>query len=85
MSQENPEISWSDCPFREMHFGHKHHERSEDLNGTVLRWVNAIAPEDLYHYAEGYIGSVKGSQAFVYDKELGLRTILMHRINYRNE
>ena len=82
MSKENPNISWEDCPFREMLFGHKHHEMSHDEKGTVIRWVNAIAPEDAYHYYKGYIGSVKGSQAFMYDKNIGLKNITYYRVNY---
>jgi hypothetical protein len=82
LARENPDISWLSHPHREAHFGHIHTEVAQDQDGVVLRWVPGLAPADHYHFQEGYTGSIKGSQAFVFDSEQGLKYILYHRVNY---
>jgi hypothetical protein len=82
LARENPDISWLSHPHRECHFGHIHTEVAQDMDGVILRWVPGLAPPDHYHFQEGYVGSIKGSQAFVFDSETGLRYILYHRTNH---
>lgn len=77
MSFEVPDL-WASTKFREWHTGDKHHKEDflykthEADNGVVIRILRSLTPPDAFHYNKGYIGALKASEAFLWDKENGL-------------
>ena len=67
---------WGETKYREFHLGHLHHERVKESGGIVFRRVSAITATDAWHTEKGYKGAVRKAQAFVWDKEHGLVTII---------
>jgi len=71
---------WSKCWYREYHTGHLHGQAAEKFIATedsvVLRTAPSIAPADEWHSANGYVGSRRGMECFVYKPEGGL--LAMH-------
>ena len=57
----------------EMHVGHIHHQVTQEENGIILRHLPTITPDDKWHYDKGFVGSVRGTICFVWDKKAGLR------------
>ncbi len=73
MALEEPEM-FGRTKFRYMNAGHYHSSQSrpytEDF-GCEVRYLSTLTPEDYWHYANGYIGSIKCGYAFIYDKNYG--------------
>ena len=75
MQIESPE-AWGKSVWREMHMGHLHTESTTTKNGIVFRRISAITATDAWHSENGFIGSVRQAQAFIWRKERGLVAIL---------
>ena len=75
MQIEAPE-AWGGSIWREMHMGHLHTERTVTKNGIVFRRISAITATDAWHSENGFIGSVRQAQAFIWDQEHGLQSIM---------
>lgn len=79
LPQEHPEL-WGRSVYREIHTGHLHSDA--ELTGTlteqgvVVRTHPALCPSDQWHFDEGYTGSPRAAQAFVYRKEGGLEAMV---------
>src|SRR3990167_3980718 len=77
MAYEVPEL-WARSKFREVHTGDKHHKEDyvhkthEDNSGVVVRILRSLTPPDAWHYNKGYIGALRASEAFMWDKKKGL-------------
>lgn len=71
MSIERPE-DWATTTYREYHLAHYHSEKTEEIGGIIFRWLPSITGSDSWHTECGYVGSVKRSYSFVYDKNRGL-------------
>lgn len=75
---------WSDCDNFEWHIGHVHHDTQSVLNvGSEasrirIRTLPALVATDAWHAKNGYL-SIRESQAYIWDKELGN----IAQINYR--
>lgn len=67
---------WGESRFREFHLGHLHSENSETKNGIIFRRISAITGTDAWHYDNGFVGSTRQAQSFLWHKELGLQAIL---------
>lgn len=74
MSVEVPEM-WARTKYREYHLAHFHSERCEEKGGVVYRWLPSTTGIDTWHYDSGYIGAIKRSYSFEWDKEFGLVAI----------
>lgn len=79
MPYEEPQL-WAQSTYREWHTGDKHHKddfvqktREMGGNGVVIRILRSLATADMWHYQKGYIGSLRASEAFLWDKEQGLK------------
>lgn len=78
MPMEEP-ILWAGSKFREWHTGDKHHKEdfvqktNEDSNGVVIRILRSLTTPDAWHYNKGYIGALKASEGFLWDKNEGLK------------
>jgi hypothetical protein len=67
---------WGDSSFREFHMGHLHTEDLKTRNGIIFRRISAITGTDAWHYDNGFIGSTRQAQAFLWHKVNGLQAIL---------
>ena len=63
---------WGDTKYREYHLAHYHSEKVEEKGGVIFRWLPSITGADTWSTECGYVGAVKRSYSFVYDKEKGL-------------
>jgi hypothetical protein len=75
MAAESPKI-WGDTVYRELHLGHLHTERVYEYAGLIIRRISSVTSADSWHTDSGYIGTVMKAQAFIWDKETGLETII---------
>lgn len=71
MQIERPK-DWGDTKYREYHLAHYHSEKVEEKGGIIFRWLPSITGTDTWSNDCGYIGAIKRSYSFVYDKEKGL-------------
>ena len=67
---------WGETKFREFHLGDLHHESVREDGGIIFRRISTITATDAWHAEQGYKGAVRKAQAFVWDKEHGLVTII---------
>ena len=72
---------WGRTTWREYHLGHLHTERAEEKNGITFRRISSITAPDAWHSENGFIGSVRRAQAFIWDKNKGLEAILNSNVN----
>lgn len=74
MSYEVPDL-WAQSTYREWHTGDKHHKEDyvhkthEADNGVVIRILRSLTPSDAWHYNKGYVGALRASEAFLWDKK----------------
>lgn len=74
MQVEAPEL-WGKSIFREFHMGHLHTEMTITNNGIIFRRISSITASDAWHAENGFLGSTRQAQAFMWHKELGLQAI----------
>ena len=67
---------WGKTDWREMHMGHLHTEQTTEKNGIVFRRISSVTAPDAWHTENGFVGTTRKAQAFVWDKERGLEVIL---------
>ena len=68
--------AWGRTRWHEIHLGHLHSEQAREENGIIVRNLSSVTGTDSWHYESGYIGAVKKSQSFIWDKEYGLTDII---------
>lgn len=71
MATEVPEL-WSKSIFREIHTGHWHREIAHDIKGITVRSLKSPTGTDAWHFGKGYIGNIKGAEAFIWHNKFGL-------------
>lgn len=71
MQIEKPS-DWGETKYREYHLAHYHSEKVEEKGGIIFRWLPSITGIDTWSNDCGYIGAVKRSYSFIYDKDRGL-------------
>lgn len=64
----------------EIHSGHIHHQQVLEQGGVILRYCPTITDSDEWHKTNGFIGNRRATQSFVWDKETGLKSIIMSGI-----
>ena len=85
IATEEPEM-WSRSKFREIHCGHKHKEMLNEYMGTKVRFIPAICGNDLWHKTQGYVGTLRCGQAYIWNKNRGLEGYLQTNVmNYEKE
>ena len=82
IATEQPEM-WSRSKFREVHCGHKHKEQLNEYMGTKVRFIPSICGNDAWHKTQGYIGTLRCGQAYIWNKNRGLEGYLQTNVmNY---
>jgi len=71
---------WSKCDYYFWKLGHYHHQITKDYKGVVVSVLPSLCGNDEWHSRRGYIGGVRGSQAFLYHKENGLVATYYHTV-----
>lgn len=72
----HPEI-WGQTYYREILTGHLHARRGRtvgdyfEAGGVITRISPALCPADWWHRNKGFVGSIRGVEAFTYDREQG--------------
>ncbi|KKL04014.1 hypothetical protein LCGC14_2620310, partial [marine sediment metagenome] len=65
--------AWGRTSWAEIHVAHKHHQITNEDNGVILRHLPTITPDDKWHYDRAFVGAVRATMSFLWDKEAGLR------------
>jgi len=69
---------WAQTTFRYMHLGHIHKAKSmcpvevDGQTGLTVEFLRALCPPDAWHCENGYVGSLRGADSFLYDKDAGM-------------
>ncbi|MDL2224665.1 hypothetical protein LJC20_00430 [Eubacteriales bacterium OttesenSCG-928-M02] len=71
MSVEVPEL-WAQATWREMHVAHIHSEKVEEDAGLIIRHCPTVTGTDAWHNLSGYVGAMKRSYSYEWDKVYGL-------------
>lgn len=79
IATEQPEM-WSRCKVREVHCGHKHKEMLNEYMGTKVRFIPSICANDNWHKTQGYVGTLRCGQAFIWNKNRGLEGYLQTNV-----
>lgn len=72
--------AWGRTKYHEFHMGHLHSEHTREVNGVIIRNLSSITGTDAWHNNSGYVGAIKKCQSFLWDKERGLKNIIVTSI-----
>lgn len=67
---------WAATKYKYCQCGHYHTESMKEIRGVKIHYLSSISAPDLYHFDNGYVGNIRQAQAFIFDKENGLESIL---------
>jgi len=83
-SDKDSKKYWSDTTFHEWHCGHRHRRKdvkytvldkstmlNEDL-GVTVKYLSSLTGTEEWHHKKGFIGQIKGADAFIWNDNLGL-------------
>lgn len=73
--------SWGRTKYREFHCGHLHSEHTREVNGVIIRNLSSFTGTDMWHRNSGYVGAIKKCQSFLWDKEKGLKNIIITTVD----
>jgi hypothetical protein len=68
--------AWGRTLFHEMHTDHIHSENVKEDGGLIWRTVSSMTGTDEWHKEAGYVGAVRKSQNFIYDRQKGLIEVI---------
>lgn len=63
--------------FHEWHTGHTHQSNTSEHHGIRVRVLPALCPPDKWHSEMGFVGNLRSSEAFVWDRQQGLIGIVI--------
>src|SRR5579863_268094 len=72
--------------YREVHTGHKHTTKAfgrvdvDEQHGVRVRILPSLTATDAWHKGKGFVGNIQACEAYIWDAEKGLDTILIHNI-----
>jgi len=64
--------------FHEWHTGHTHQTSTTEHHGIRVRVLPALCPPDKWHSEMGFVGNLRSSEAFHWDKIQGLTNIIIY-------
>lgn len=77
---------WADSVFREWHLGDIHHKKvfllkgEDDEGGVNLRYMRSLSGDDAWHNQKGYLGAIKGCEAYIWSYDWGLSANVNYNI-----
>lgn len=63
---------WGETIYAEVHAGHFHSQTTLEKDGLIVRYLPSMTSSDVWHYEKGYVGAVRSTVSFLWDKESGL-------------
>ena len=79
--QSEARMDWGSTKNSEVHCGHFHNQHTVvEKNGTIVRYLPTMAETDSWTYEKGFVGGIKSTVSFVWDKEIGLREMWFSNI-----
>jgi len=69
---------WGMSTCREVHTGHFHTRRATayrpyyETHGVVVRVLPSLSATDTWHHTQGYIGSLRAAESYLYSEETGI-------------
>lgn len=73
--------AWGRTKYREWHCGHLHSEQTKEVNGVIIRNLSSFTGTDMWHNIQGYVGAIKKSESFLWDRKNGLKMIIVTTID----
>ena len=74
--------AWGRTKYHEIHTGHWHSEQiTKESGGVIIRNLSSFTGSDLWHNENGYVGAIKKCQSFLWDKNKGLKSIIVSTID----
>jgi hypothetical protein len=76
LAGERPQ-DWAETTHREWHLGHLHHRRESrytagiETGPVVVRILPSLSTADAWHFQQGYVGSKRGAEAYLYSFKNG--------------
>jgi hypothetical protein len=83
MATEQPGM-FGRTKFREVHTGHNHTDRVEEIRGVKVRTLSSLSPADKWHAENAYLGNLRSSEAFIYNRQHGLIGTVIYTDNDDN-
>lgn len=86
LAQERPQ-EWAASQFREFHLGHFHkrketrHTAGDTFGGVVVRVLPSLSATDAWHYAQGYVKSIREAHSHFYSYDNGPIGTVISNIN----
>ena len=78
--------AWGRTLYHEVHAAHFHSEQAvKEENGIIVRHISSPTGTDNWHYEKGFVGAVKKTQSFIWDKEMGLTDIIHTAIPFKGD
>ena len=56
-------------------------EHTREVNGVIIRNLSSFTGTDMWHRNSGYVGAIKKCQSFLWDKEKGLKNIIITTVD----
>ena len=63
--------------FHEWHTGHLHKTQTTEMHGIRVQILPALCPPDKWHSEMGFVGNLRSSEAYLWDREEGLIGIII--------
>jgi hypothetical protein len=79
MASEAPD-EWGRCRHRAFFHGHLHHSRVRDMHGVRLVQLPALCGGSAWERSQGYVGSERGVELWVFDAEAGFKSMDFLRV-----
>ena len=76
MAAEVPDL-WAKATCREFHLGHYHkakqtvHTTTDEFGGVRVRVLPSLSGTDAWHYRQGYVGTKRAAEAYLWDSKEG--------------
>ena len=77
---------WANVKYKEFHVGHLHHKKEikyidvNEKTGITIRYMSSITAADSWHHRNGYVGSQRSAEGYIWSKENGLEAHIFHNI-----
>lgn len=82
MAREQPDM-WARTRYREVHTGHLHQTRVQEFHGVRVRILPSLCAADAWHSENMFVGNLRSSEAFVWNKTEGLISTAMWTVPER--
>lgn len=71
MATERPQM-FGETKYREIHTGHFHMTRVDELHGVRTRVLPSLCEADYWHSENGFTGNIMAAEGFIWNKDEGL-------------